>query len=121
MPDNIVGYSTQPVELFGVLPQGSTIKDLFAPDTVHGDYNVLSIADLYSDRRYDICWDEKGGVRRNGDDATLAAINNSRGCALLIPFRERTLFAILGTASGFSPRYNQFVDHSTPGAVGGAG
>ena len=48
MPDNIVGYSTQPVELFGVLPQGSTIKDLFARDPVHGDYNVLSIADLYS-------------------------------------------------------------------------
>ena len=121
MPDNIVGYSTQPVELFGILPQGSAIRDLFSPDPVHSDYNVLSIADLYSDRRYDIFWDEKGGVRRNGDDATFAAINNSPGCALLIPFRERTLFAILGTASGFSPRYNQFVDHSTPGAVGGAG
>jgi hypothetical protein len=121
MPDKVVGYSTQPVELFGVLPQGGTIKDLFARDPVHGDFNVLSIADLYADRRYDICWDEKGGVRRNGDDATLAAITNSPGCALIIPFQERSLFAVLGTASGFSPKYNQFVDHSTPGAVGGAG
>ena len=121
MPDNVVGYSTQPVELFGVLPQGSTIKDLFPRDPIHGDYNVLSVADLYSDKRYDICWDEKGGVRRNGDDATLAAITNSQGCALVIPFRERLLFAVLGTVSGFSPKYNQFVDHSTPGAVGGAG
>jgi len=88
MPDNIVGYSTQPVELFGVLPQGSTVKDLFPRDPIHGDYNVLSVADLYSDKRYDICWDEKGGVRRNGDDATLTAITNSPGCALVIPFRS---------------------------------
>jgi hypothetical protein len=32
MPDDIVGYSTQPVELFGVAPVGSTIKDLFPRD-----------------------------------------------------------------------------------------
>ena len=49
------------------------------------------------------------------------AITNSQGCALVIPFRERLLFAVPGTVSGFSPKYNQFVDHSTPGAVGGAG
>ena len=30
--------------------------------------------DLYGDKRYDIYWDEKGKVRRRGDDATLAAI-----------------------------------------------
>ena len=121
MPNDIVGYSTQPVELFGVLPQGGVVKDLFLRDASHGDYNTLSVLDLYSHRRYDIYWDERGGVRRDGDDATLAAITESPGSALVIPFRDRLLFAALGTASGFSPKQNQFVDHCTPGATGGAG
>jgi hypothetical protein len=121
MPNEIFGYSTQPVELFGILPQGGSIETFFPRDAGHRDYNVLSVLDLYSGRRYDIYWDDKGGVRRNADDATLAAITQSAGCALVIPFRDRLLFAVLGTASGFSPRYNQFVDQCTPGAAGGAG
>ena len=28
MPKDIVGYSTQPVELFGVIPVGKVVKDL---------------------------------------------------------------------------------------------
>jgi hypothetical protein len=121
MPNEIFGYSTQPVELFGILPQGGSVETLFSRHADHDDHNVLSALDLYSGRRYDIYWDDKGGVRRNGDDATLAAITQSAGCALVIPFRDRLLFAALGTASGFSPKYNQFVDHCTPGAAGGAG
>ena len=77
--------------------------------------------DLYSDRRYDIYWGEKGGVRRRGDDATMAAITRSPGCALVLPFRDRLLFAVLGDASGFPPEKNQLVDHCTPGAEGGCG
>ncbi len=121
MPDNIVGYSTQPVELFGVAPVGSTIKDLFARDVEHGDYLTHTVLDLYSDNRYDLYWDENGGVRRQGDDATLAAISRSRGCALVLPFREKLLFAVLGEASGFPAARNQLVDHCTPGAEGGCG
>ena len=75
--------------------------------------------DLYSDQRYDIYWDEKGQVRRRGDDATLAAISRSPGCALVLPFREKLLFAVLGKASGFPAEKNQLIDHCTPGAEGG--
>ena len=121
MPNDIVGYSTQPVELFGVAPMGSTIKDLFARDAKQGDYLTHTVLDLYGDRRYDIYWDEKGKVRRRGDDATLAAIARSPGCALVLPFRERLLFAVLGGAGGFPPEKNQLVDHCTPGAEGGSG
>jgi hypothetical protein len=121
MPDDIVGYSTQPVELFGVAPVGSAISDLFPRDAETGDYHTLSALDLYSERRYDIYWDEKGGVRRHGDDATLAAISRSQGCALVMPFREKLLFAVLGAASGFPPEKNQLIDHCTPGAEGGTG
>lgn len=119
MPDSIVGYSTQPVELFGVAPVGAAIRDLF-PNSARGDYHTLSALDLYSDRQYDIYWDEKGGVRRDGADATLAAISRSRGCALVMPFREKLLFAVFGAASGFPPDMNQLIDHCTPGAEGGS-
>ncbi len=121
MPDSIVGYSTQPVELFGVAPVGTTIKDLFPRDAEHGDYLTHTALDLYSDRRYDLYWDEQGHVRRSGDDATLAAISLSPGCALVMPFRDRLMFAVLGNASGFVTGRNQLMDHSTPGAEGGAG
>jgi hypothetical protein len=121
MPDEVAGYSTQPVELFGVAPVGSVLWDLFPRDAEHGDYEVLAALDLYSDRRYDIYWDQKGCVRRRGDDATLVDIWKSKGCALVIPFHEKLLFAVLGTASGFPPENNRLVDHCTPGAQGGAG
>ena len=66
MPEQVVGYSTDPVELFGVAPVGATIKDLFPRDAEKGDYLTHTVIDLYSDKRYDIFWDENGGVRRNG-------------------------------------------------------
>jgi hypothetical protein len=121
MPNDVVGYSTQPVELYGILPAGAHFKDLIRRDAKHGDYNTLSIVDLYSNRRYDIFWDDKGGVRREGDNDTLAALNASLGVALVIPFRDRLLFAAMGDASGFPPKYNQFVDHCTPEAVSAGG
>ena len=40
MPNEVVGYSTQPVELFGVAPAGATIKDLFPRDAQQGDYHT---------------------------------------------------------------------------------
>lgn len=121
MPHDVVGYATDPVELFGVAPVGSTIKDLFPRDAEHGDYLTHTVLDVYGDKRYDIYWDEKGKVRRRGDDATMAAITRSPGCALVLPFRDRLLFAVLGRASGFPAEKNQFVDHCTSGAEGGSG
>jgi hypothetical protein len=119
MPDAVVGYSTQPVELFGVAPVGATLKDMFTADEKQQDFRVLTALDLYSQKRYDIHWGEKGKVRREGDDETLRSISQSAGCALVMPFRERLLFAVLGRASGFSPEKNQLIDHCTPGAEGG--
>ena len=43
------------------------------------------------------------------------------GCALVLPFREQLLFAVLGPASGFPAEKNQLIDHCTPGAEGGCG
>jgi len=121
MPKEVVGYSTQPVELFGVAPAGSTLWNLLPRDPDHGDSHVFAVLDLYSDQRYDVFWDEKGRVRRTGDDTTLEGIWKSKGFALVIPFREKLLFAVLGNASGFPSENNRIVDHSTPGARGGSG
>jgi len=121
MPNSIHGYSQQPVELFGVASVGKAIKDLFPHDAERGDYHTHAVLDVYSERRYDIYWGEKGKVRRRGDDSTLEAISRSRGCALVLPFRDGLLFAVLGDASGFSSGKSQLVDHCTPGAQGGVG
>lgn len=120
-PGSIVGYSTQPVELFGVGPAGSRFQDLFPHDKEHRDYHTHAAMDLYAERRYDIFWGDQGEVRRQGDDATLEAISQSPGCALVLPFRDQLLFAVLGNASGFPAERSQLVDHCTPGAQGGCG
>jgi hypothetical protein len=119
MPDQLIGYSTQPVELFGVAPVGVAAKSLFRRDAKHGDYLTHSVLDLYADKQYDVYWDEKGKVRRQGDNAALAAITASRGCALVLPFREKVLFAVIGEASGFPAKHDQLIDHCSPGAEGG--
>ena len=119
MPDSTVGYSQQPVELFGVAPAGKLIKDLFPRDAERGDYHTHAVLDVYSDRRYDIYWGEKGEVRRRGDDRTLTAISQSPGRALVLSFRDRLLFAVLGDASGFPAKKSVLVDHCTPGVKSG--
>jgi len=122
MPKNSFGYSQQPIELFGVMPAGKLIKDLFPRDPEQGDFHTHAVLDLYSDRRYDIYWGENTDeVRRSGDDATLAAISRSPGCALVLPFQDRLLFAVFGNASGFPTEKSVLIDHCTPGAKGGAG
>lgn len=121
LPDQLIGYSTQPVELFGVGPAGATLADLFERSGEHDDFLVLQVCDLYSERRYTVHWTEAGTVRRTGDDAVLEAISRSPGHALVLPFRQGLLFAVLGEASGFPAEHSQLIDHSTPGALGGAG
>jgi hypothetical protein len=119
MPDEAAGYSQQPVELFGVAPPGKLVDDLFQRDPEHADYLTLAAMDVYSDRRYEIYWGEHNEVRRRGDDSTLRSISQSPGRALVMPFRERLCFAVLGDASGFVARRSVLVDHCTPGVKSG--
>ncbi len=119
MPDSHFAYSQQPVELFGVAPVGKLISDLFRRDGEHGDYLTLAAIDVYSDLQYEIYWGERGEVRRRGDDATLSAISESRGRALVMPFRDRLLFMVFGDASGFPAGRSDLVDHCTPGVKSG--
>jgi hypothetical protein len=120
MPQSNLGYSQQPVELFGVVPVGKLIQDVFPWDEQAKGSHTHAVLDIYSEARYDVFWGEDGAVRRRGDDAHLAAIARSPGRALVLPFRERLLFAVLGDASGFPAEKSVLIDHCTPGAAGGA-
>lgn len=119
MPDRYFGYSQQPIELFGVGPVGKPIEELFPRDPEHGDCLTLVAMDVYSDQKYEIYWGPENSVRRRGDDATLAAISQSPGRALVLPFKDKLLFAIFGEASGFPAQRSVLVDHCTPGVKSG--
>lgn len=112
MPDRFEGYSWQPIDYFAIAPTGTTWKDLFPRDETHGDYHVASALDAYSDRRYDIFWDDGGKPRRVGDKDLLLRISHSPGFAMVMPLKAGHLFTVLGNASGFPSEKSQIVDHS---------
>ena len=68
-------------------------------DEEHGDYHVATVLDAFSDKRYDVFWDDNGKPRRIGDAALLLEISHSRGFAMVMPFKAGYLFTILGDAS----------------------
>ncbi len=121
LPREAIGYSTQPVELFGIIPVGSSLAELLPTDPERRETEVLVVSDVYAESEYKVFWGESGGVRRSGGNEVLAGIGRSAGYALVLPFREGLLFAVLGPASGFPAARVQLIDHCTPGAEGGAG
>ena len=112
MPDKPNGYSWQPIDFFAAAPNGTEWRDLFPRDEKHGDYLAGTVLDAFSDKRYDVFWDDNGKPRRNGDAALLLEISHSKGFAMVMPFKEGYLFTILGAASGFPSEKSQVVDHS---------
>jgi hypothetical protein len=112
MPGDPKGYSWQPIDFFACAPAGTTWRDLFPRDGLHGDYLVGTAIDVYAPRRYDVFWDDDGKPRRVGDSRLLLEISHSRGFALIMPFKEGQLFTIMGPSSGFPSEKSQIVDHS---------
>jgi hypothetical protein len=112
MPDKPEGYSWQPIDFFAAAPTGTTWRDLFPEDREHHDYHVGSVLDAYSDKHYDVFWDDNGKPRRIGDKQLLLAISHSPGFAMVMPFKAGMLFTIMGEASGFPREKSQIVDHS---------
>jgi hypothetical protein len=112
LPDKPEGYSWQPIDYFAVAPNGSEWADLFARDAEHKDFNVATALDAFSDKKYELFWDEKGKPRRNGTAELLLEISHARGLAMVMPSKEGCLFTILGNDSGFPSEKSQVVDHS---------
>ena len=120
MPEATVGYSTQPVELFGVLPAGALFQDLF-PAMRRTETATCTPCSTSTATGGTTSSGARMAGPPGGDDATLKAISRSAGVGSFCPSRERLLFAVLGPASGFPADRNQLFDHSTPGAEGGGG
>ena len=118
MPNEMIGYATDPVELFGVVPVGSTIKDLFPRDAEHGDYLTHTVLDLYSNKRYDIYWDERA---RSAAAATTddGGHHGVAGLCLGPAFPRQVALCRAGRSQRFPSRKNQLIDHCTLGAEGG--
>jgi len=112
MPDKPEGYSWQPIDFFACAPNGTEWRDLFPRDEEHKDYLVATALDAFSEKRYDVFWDDNGKPRRVGDAALLLEISHSPGFAMVMPFKSGYLFTILGAASGFPSEKSQIVDHS---------
>ena len=118
MPDTLVGYSWQPVDFFAIAPSGTEWRDLFPKDAQHNDYLISSVIDIYSEKQYDVFWDDNGNPRRNGSNELLWEISKSKGIAMVMTAREGNIFVIFGESSGFPVEKNQIVDHSFPGNGG---
>jgi hypothetical protein len=112
MPDKPEGYSWQPIDYFALAPNGTEWRDLFPRDEEHNDNHIVSVLDLYSDKHYDVFWDDNGKARRNGDADLLLEISHSKGFAMVMPLKAGHLFTIIGAAGGFPPEKSQVVDHS---------
>ena len=112
LPDKPEGYSWQPIDNFAVAPNGSEWADLFARDPEHKDFNVATALDAFSDKKYELFWDDKGKPRRNGTAELLLEISHARGLAMVMPSKDGCLFTILGNDSGFPSEKSQVVDHA---------
>jgi hypothetical protein len=127
MPDKVDGYSRQPIDFFSLIPPGAAWESLLPRDEEHGDYHVASALDAYSEKHYDVFWADPGpgarefGVgkpRRTGDAALLKQISQSKGYALVMPFKEGCLFSATGESAGIAPGQGQIADNSYKDTAG---
>ena len=126
-PDKVDGYSCQPIDFFSLIPAGVRWETLLPRDAEHGDYHVAAVVDAYSDKRYDVYWADPGPgprdiccgkARRSGDAALLQRISQSKGYALVMPFKEGCLFSAVGESSGIAPGQGQVADNSFKDTAG---
>ena len=85
----------------------------------HGDYQVGSFLDAYSDKQYHVYWDKKDKpkwdgpfyARRTGAEWFLD-IERSRGKAAVQAFRDGLAYCAFGDASGYLADHVQLWDNS---------
>jgi len=121
LPDKVEGYAFDPIDFFAIIPPGVPWQTLIARDPEHGDYCVASVLDAYSDKQYDVYWADPGPgthgfgcgkARRTGDAALLKQISQSKGLAMVIPFKDGYLFSIVGDAGGIPREMSEVSDNS---------
>ena len=126
MPGDERGYAREPVELIAMSPVGRLWYDVLARESSTGESRAFTGLDAFSDARVDVFWKSEpkpkkpwaGTARRTG--APWKVIDDARGFAGLIPFRDGSPFVALGDASGFPHETTRLKEHSDK-ATGGWG
>ncbi|MFL6257749.1 MAG: hypothetical protein ACJ74T_22310 [Pyrinomonadaceae bacterium] len=126
MPADKRGYAREPIELIALAPVGQLWFDVLEQDSQTGESHAFVGLDAFSQARADIYWkpQPKPGkpftstARRTG--SPWKELDDARGFAGLIPFRDGSPFFIIGDASGFPSETTRLKEHSDK-ATGGWG
>jgi len=126
MPNDKRGYAREPVELIAMTPVGKLWFDVLERDAQTGESHAFAGLDAFTSARADVYWKPapKPGkpftstARRTG--SPWKELDDARGFAGIIPFREGSPFFVVGDASGYPHETVRMKEHSDK-ATGGWG
>jgi hypothetical protein len=126
MPNDKRGYAREPIELIALAPVGKLWFDVLEQDSQTGESHAFIGLDAFSPARADIYWKPApkpnkpftSTARRTG--SPWKELDDARGFAGLIPFRDGSPFFVVGEASGFPSATTRMKEHSDK-ATGGWG
>ncbi|HEX8291671.1 MAG TPA: hypothetical protein VF570_07955 [Pyrinomonadaceae bacterium] len=126
MPDDKRGYAREPIELIAMTPAGKLWFDVLERDAATGESHAFVGLDAFSRARADVYWKPApkpgkpfaSAARRTG--SAWKELDDARGFAGIIPFREGSPFFVVGEASGFPVETTRMKEHSDK-ATGGWG
>jgi hypothetical protein len=126
MPADKRGYAREPIELIAMTPAGRLWFDVLERDDATGESHAFVGLDAFSRARADVYWKPApkpgkpftGAARRTG--SPWKELDDARGFAGLIPFRDGSPFFVVGEASGFPAATTRMKEHSDK-ATGGWG
>jgi hypothetical protein len=126
MPGDTRGYAREPIELIAMTPVGKLWFDVLEQEPSTGESHAFVGLDAFSKARADIYWKSQpkpdkpftGTARRTG--SPWKELDDARGFAGIIPFREGSPFFVVGDASGFPSETTRLKEHSDK-ATGGWG
>jgi hypothetical protein len=126
MPGDKRGYAREPIELIAMTPAGRLWYDVLERDAATGEGHAFVGLDAFSRARADIYWKPQpqpgkpftSTARRTG--SPWKELDDAKGFAGLIPFRDGSPFFVVGEASGYPVEGTRMKEHSDK-ATGGWG
>ena len=120
-PDRDDAQCASPLDFFTAVPAGVHYSELMPKDEQHGDYLAGTFLDVYSNKQYNVYWDnsDKPGwngpyyARRTGAECFLD-IERSKGKAAVQTFRDGLAYCAFGDASGYLADRTELWDNSHP-------
>jgi hypothetical protein len=117
-PGENIGYAREPIELIGLCPVGKLWSDVLRKVPNSEERHALAVLDAFSPKRYDVYWtpapspEKIWECTRRREGCSWRELDDSAGTAMVIPFREGSVFCVLGDASGYRHDYTRIKEHS---------